>query len=172
MNFSKGVQLTGSTYRDHSDTMCAYCVGSNASFRCPSSHGSAQNAFHSDDAKAKTISSSPELNPFQAIPPSTATAPRFPFDPDTHITSTHPTYRGSINPANIVQPPDDVIDYWFHRLGLSLGTPALGTLSDMPNLSPTVSPLDDINLEVSAMLVILRHVRWYSRLAYTVKRNP
>ena len=138
----------------HSDTMCAYCVGSHASFRCPSSRGSAKNTFHSDDAIAKTISSCPELNLVQAIPPSTATTPCFPSDPDTRISSTQHRYGGSVNPANMVLPPDDVIDHWFHRLGLSLDTP-LGTLSDMPNLSPSVSVLDDIRLSVSSILVIL-----------------
>ena len=167
MDFSKGVKLTGSTYRDHSDTMCAYCAGSNASFRCPSSHGSTQNAVHSDDAKAKTISRSPDLNPFHVIPPPTATAPRFPFDPDTHITPTHHTYPGSVNPADMVQPPDNVIDYWFHSLGLSLDTP-LGTLSDVPNPSPSVSVLNDISSSVSSIFVILCQMHWHSRLAHTV----
>ena len=146
-------------YRDHSDTMCAYCVGSNASFHWPSSHRSAQNAFHSDDTKAKTISSSPEINPFQPIPPSTVTTPHFPSDPDKliPIPLTQHTYEDSVNPAHIVQPPDDVIDYWFDRLGLSLDT-SLGTLSDVPNLSSSISVLDDIDLSVSSILVILRHV--------------
>ena len=149
---------------DHSDMMCADCVGSDASFCCTSSHGSAPIAFHSDDTKAKTISSSPELNLFQAIPSSTATTPRFPSDPDRHTASTQLTYGGSVNPASIVQPPNDVIDYWFDQLGLSLDT--LGALSDVPNLSPSVSLLDDIDLSVSSILVILRHIQWYSRLAH------
>ena len=68
----------------------------------------------------------------------------------------------------MMQPPDDVIDYWFDRLGLSLDTP-LGTLSDVPNLSPSVSVLDGISLSVSSIFVILRHIHWYSGLAHTVK---
>ena len=95
-------------------------------------------------------------------------APCFLSDPDTHITSTQHTYGGSVNPANMVQSPDDVIDYWFDRLGLSLDTP-LGALSDVPNLSPSVSVLDDISLSVSSIFVILRHIHWYSQLAHTVR---
>ena len=143
--------------------MCVYCIGSHASLRCTSSHGSAQIALCSGATKTKSISNPPELNTVQGIP---ATAPRFPSDPDTHITLTQHT----LNPDNMVQPPDDVIDHWFHRLGLSLDTP-LGILSDVPNLSPSVSVLDDIGLSVSSILVILRHIQWYSRLAHTVKRG-
>ena len=132
--------------------MCAYCVGSNASYRCPSSHGSAQIAFHSNDVEAKTISSSPEIKLFQPIPPTT---PHFPSDTDTliPIPLTQHTYEDSVNPAHIVQPPDDVIDYWFDRLGLSLDI-SLGTLSDLPNLSSSISVLDDIDLSVSSILYI------------------
>ena len=147
--------------------MCAYCVGSaNASFHCRPSHRSAQNAFHSDDAKAKTISSSPGLNVFQNIPQSTATTPRLSSDPDTHITSTQHTYGGSVNPANIVQPPDDVIDYWFHRLGLSLDTPLVATFSDLASLSSSVSVVGDIDLSVSHIVVILYRIHWCSRRAH------
>ena len=162
------MELIGSTYKDHSDTMCAYRVSSNASFPCPSSHRPARIAVHRDDTKGNTIPNSLELNPFQTVPPSTSTIPRFPSDPDTLILSTQHTYGGSVNPTNMVQPPDDVIDYWFDRLGLSLDTP-LGTLSDVPNLSPSVSDLDDISLSVSSIFVILRHIHWYSWLAHTVK---
>ena len=82
--------------------------------------------------------------------------------------STQHTYRGSVNQANMVQPPDDVIDHWFDRLGLSLDTP-LGTLSDVPKLSSSISVLDDIDLSVSSILVILCYLHWYLRLAHTVK---
>ena len=75
-----------------------------------------------------------------------------------------------MNPTNMVQPRDDVIDHWFDRLGLSLDTP-LGTLSDVPNLSPSVSVLDDISLSVSSIFVIHRHIHWYSWLAHTVKSD-
>ena len=133
-----------------------------------SSHRSTQDAFHNDDANAKIISSSPEINPFHATPLSTATTSRFPSDPDTHITATQHTYEDSVNPAHMVQPADDVIDYWFDRLGLSLDT-SLGTLSDLPNLSSSISVLDDIDLSVSSILVILRHIPWHSRVAHTVR---
>ena len=92
---------------DHGDeAMALDRKEDDASFRCPSSHGSAQNAFHSDDTKGKTISSSPEVNTLKAIPPSTAPTPRFPSDLDMHIPSTQRAYGGSMDPANIAQPPD------------------------------------------------------------------
>ena len=61
-------------------------------------------------------------------------------------------------PACTQQPPNYVIDYWFHRLGLSVQTTSAETLSNLPTVetssnSPTGVPLflvlDEINSRVS-----------------------
>lgn len=148
--------------------MCAYCFGSHASFRCSSSHGAGENVFHSDYTKGETISDSPELNIPQVILPLIAGPSRIPSDPDIPNMSTQRTYLGSANPANIMQPPDNVIDYWFHRLGLSLDTPSAATLSDLPNESSSVSVLGDIDPSVSHIVVILYLIRWCSQRAHNV----
>lgn len=153
---------------------CAYIVlhGSHASFRCPSSHGAGDaNVFHIDYAKGETILGSPESNTSQAILPLLTTISRIPSDPDILIMSTQRTYGGSMDQGNIVQPPDDVIDYWFHRLGLSLDTPQAATLSDLPSLLSSVSVLGDINLLVSHLVVILYHLHWCSRRAHHVRED-
>ena len=137
---------------------CGYCVGSHASCRCPSSHGAGENVHHSDYMKAEAISSSPEFNTSQALLPLLATTSCIPSDPDILLTSTQRTYEGSVNPANIVQPPDDVIDYWFHWLGLSVDTPLAATLSDLRSLPSSVSVLGDIDPSVSHTVVITHHI--------------
>ena len=111
-----------------------------------------------ENAKRETISDSPEFNTSQAILPLLAGTSHVPSDPDILLTSTQRTYRGSVNPANMVQPPDGVIDYWFHRLGLSLDTPLAASLLDLPSLSSSVSVLGDIDLSVSHIVVILYYI--------------
>ena len=162
--------LTGSTYRTHSNIMCVDCVGSNVSLGCPSSGGSvSEHAFHSDYTKSERDTCLPELNPPQAILPYVATASRFPSEVD--ITSTQYAYEGSVNPDCVEQPPAHVIDYWFHRLGLSLDAPLGGNPSDLLNLSSSLSDLDEIGLLVSSILVMLYHIHWCSVCAHTLRRD-
>ena len=137
--------------------MCGHCVGFHAPFP---SHGAGENVVHSDYVNGETTSGFHEFNISQAILPLLPGASHVPSGPDMPLTSTHRTYGGSVNPADMVQPPDDVIDYWFHRLGLSLDTPLVATLSDLPSLSSSVSVLSDIDLSVSHIVVILYHIHW------------
>ena len=169
---TKWVELTGKTYRSHSGIMCGHCVGSHASFPCPSSHGVGENVFHSNYEQGETIPGSPEFDTSQAILPLLARTSHVPSDQDILLTSAQRTYGGSVNPANIVQPPDDVIDYWFHRLGLSLDTPLAATLSDLASLSSSVSVLGDIDLSVSHIVVMLYHIHQCSRSARNVRDAP
>ena len=152
--------------------MCGHCFDPHASFRCPSSHGAGENVPHRDYMKAGTISSSSQFNTSQAMLPLLATTSRIPSDPDILLASTQRTYEGSENPTNMVQPPDDVIDYWFHQLGLSLDTPLAATLSDWPSLSSSVSVLGDTDLSVSHIVVMLYHIHQCSRCALNVREAP
>ena len=152
--------------------MCGHCVGSNASFPCPSSHGARGNVFHSKYGNGGTISGPPGFNTSQAILPLVAGTSHVPSDPDIYLTSTQRTFEGSVNPADIVQPPDDVIDYWFHRLGLSHDTPFAATLSDLPGLSSSISVLGNIDLSVSHIVVMLYHIHQCSRRARNVRDAP
>ena len=160
---TKWVELTGETYRNHSSIMRGHCVGSRASFP---SHGARERVVHSDHMKGETISGSHEFNTSQEILPLLAGASHVPSDQDILLTSTRRTYGGSVNPADIVQPPDNVTDYWFHRLGLSLDTPLVATFSDLAGLSSSVSVLGDIDLSVSHIVVILYRIHWCSRCAH------
>ena len=67
-------------------------------------------------------------------------------------------FRDAGNPSCIQQPPNHVIDYWFHRLGLSVQTTSAENLSNVPivgtssNSPAGVHPfpvLDEINSCVS-----------------------
>ena len=169
---TKWVELTRKTYRSHSGIMCGHCVGSHASFPCPSSHGTGGNVVHGNYEQGETIPDSPEFDTSQVILPLLARTSHVPSDQDILLTSTQRIYGGSENPADMVQPPDDVIDYWFHRLGLSLDTPLAATLSDLPSLSSSVSVLCDFDLSVSHIVVMLYHIHQCSRRAHNVREAP
>ena len=143
-------------------TSCVYIVLTFiwSAFRGPSSHGSEQSALHSGEAKGGTISVSPELHTSHAILPSVVTTSRIPSDSEISITSAQHAYEGPVNPGIMVQPPDDVVDYWFHRLGLSFDILA-ETPSDLLCLSSSASVFDNIGPSVSSILVILYHIHCY-----------
>ena len=162
--------LTGSTHRNHSGIMCIGCVGSNASFCYPSSGGSVrEDVFHSDEAKRERGFSHYEINTPQSILSSLAITSHFPSEGD--IPSTQYTNGGSVSPDYMEQPPDHVIDYWFHRLGLSLDTPLAGTPSGLLKPPSSFSVLDNIGLSVSPTLTILYHIHWSSRRARTLRQG-
>ena len=134
--------------------MCVYC-GDFWAFRGSSPHDSGQNAFHSGEAKCGTISGSHGLRTSQATLPFVVTTPRIPTDSVISIMSTQHAYEGPINLGNMVQPPDDVVDYWFHRLGLSLDAPLAEAPSDLLRLSSSASISANIGPSVSSILVTL-----------------
>src|SRR5258708_7974014 len=118
--------------------MCVYCAGSRPSFHFASSDGSiGENFGHRDDANSETDTSSHELSPSQATLPSIPALFCLPLEGD--ITSTQNAYEESVNSDYMGQPPDHVVDYWFHRLGLCLDTPLAGTPEDLLNLPSLLS---------------------------------
>ena len=155
-------------YRNYKCIMCAYCVGNHSFFRCPSSGGSSgqTNDVHTDYASSERDTRPPEFNPIQTILPTASF-----FSSYGDITSTQYAYEGSVNPGYMEQPPAHVIDYWFHRLGLSLDAPVAASPSDLPNVSSSLSVPDEISLSVSPTLVMLYHIHYCLPCAHTLRRR-
>jgi hypothetical protein len=70
-----------------------------------------------------------------------------------------PSFKGAGNPDYTQQPPDHVIDYWYHQLGLSVQTPSAETLSNSTTLpssfpAPPFPVLDEIGSRVSMEFII------------------
>jgi len=61
------------------------------------------------------------------------------------------------NSMNMQQPPDDVIDYWFDRLGLSLDFPSSENSSNQTNFSSQFPLFDEID-GVSSSLINPFHI--------------
>ena len=63
--------------------------------------------------------------------------------------STDQGFEDALNQDYAQQPPNWIIDYWFHYLGLSLDTAPLETPSTLPTLPSSFSVRNDTNDVVS-----------------------
>ena len=62
-------------------------------------------------------------------------------------------FEGASDPLNIQQPPPDVINYWFDRLGLSLDPTSSQNPSNSTNFLIRSLPVDGVN-DVSLFYVV------------------
>jgi len=64
------------------------------------------------------------------------------------------SFRGAGHPDCIQQPPNYVIDYWSHRLGLSVQTTSAENLSNSATLPPPLPVFDKTSSHVSPRFII------------------
>lgn len=74
------------------------------------------------------------------------------------ITSADQAFSRTVIPDYAQQPPDYVIDYWFHHLGLSHGTTLAGPASNSPRFPFSSPVVSDFHPSVSLVLVIQHHM--------------
>lgn len=79
------------------------------------------------------------------------------------------SFKGGINPECTQQPPSYVIDYWFHRLGLSIQTTSSETLNSIA-VPPGFQVFDEISSLVSPKLKILYCICFVLRCMMDVLR--
>ena len=122
-----------------------FCQCSGAPLSSPSIHDEAKSVSNINSHNTYPPSYSPSLSALVATSPTSGGQMDLPF-------------RDAGNPCCMQQPPNHVIDYWFHRLGLSVQTTSAETLSNLPIVGTSSNPptgvplfpvLGEINSRVS-----------------------
>ena len=150
------MDLTKTTYSKLSGTMCIHdvtscdcdvCLLSTDLHSAPILDGAADSGerihYHYTTACTNFTSTDTALSSPSAQRPVRST-------PDQLVETTD-------NSMNIHQPPDHVIDYWFHRLGLSLDRPSSENSSNLTNFSSQFPLFDGID-GVSSSLINSFHI--------------
>jgi hypothetical protein len=116
---------------------------------CRCSGASLSSLFIHDEAK--TVSNIESQNLY---PPSYS--PSIPVASPTSGGQPALSFKGPGNPDYTQQPPDHVIEYWYHQLGLSVHTPSAETLSNSATLPSAPPPpvFDEISSRVSIKFII------------------
>ena len=123
--------------------MCIVCA-----LPCCWPDGSFGETFLNDNYKQGTRGTgNPNLNPYLETPPSTVAASF--LRPRGDVISADQAFPGPVNPGYAQHPPNCAIDYWFHRLGLSLDTIQAETPSNFPTLPSVLPVFDDMGTSVS-----------------------
>ena len=136
-----------------SGTLCANDISPYGVPFCRSSGATLSSHFLYED-EAKGVSNidfqylySPHYSP--SFPPSISPSP----SPAGQLLDL--SFKGGINPECTQQPPSYVIDYWFHRLGLSVQATSSETLSNSTTVPPLFQTFDDTSSRVSPKSIIL-----------------
>lgn len=129
--------------------MCVNSAHSCASCYPSSNDPLGEDVLSSNHAQRQVyISNHPDLSSHDAIPIPLTTTPRLPFEGNM---STDQESRSALHLAHTQQPPDYIIDYWFHYLGLSLDPTSLETPSHLPTFPFSLPVLNDIDAAVSQL---------------------
>jgi len=119
---------------------------------CQCSGASLPSPFHCDD-EAKTVSNIDSHNIYAPY-----YSPLFPVAVAPGPTSGGQlldlSFKGAGNPDCTQQPPNDVTDDYFHRLGLSVQTTSAKILSNSATLPPPLPVFDKISSRVSPRFII------------------
>ena len=124
---------------------CSYCPSSGS----PLGEDFPSNSHAQSDGY---VTNHTYIGPHCVVPIPVATAPRLPSEGCTMAMDQG--FEDALHPDHAQQPPDWMIDYWFHYLGLSLDTAPLETHSTLPTLPSSFPVCSDTNGAVSQSFLI------------------